>query len=135
MQLNSASNVAVASNGSSAPAKKSDLVSTDAFMQLLVAQLKNQDPTKPVDSAQYVSQLASLSGLEQTVKQTAALDRLASLAAGSEAGSVLGLQARSADGATIGIVQFTRVGPDGITMVLDSGHELLLGEGVSLSLP
>ena len=30
-----------------------------AFLRLLIAEMKNQDPTKPMDSAQYVAQLAS----------------------------------------------------------------------------
>lgn len=37
------------------------------FLQLLVAQIKNQDPTKPVDSTQFMTQLAQFSNLEQMI--------------------------------------------------------------------
>jgi hypothetical protein len=37
----------------------------DTFLQLLVAQIKNQDPTQPVDSSTFLSQLAEFSQLEQ----------------------------------------------------------------------
>ncbi len=37
----------------------------DAFMQLLVAQMRNQDPTQPADSEQLAAQLAQFSSLEQ----------------------------------------------------------------------
>jgi flagellar basal-body rod modification protein FlgD len=37
------------------------------FLQLLVAQLKNQDPSNPTDSTQFVSQLAQFQQLEQSV--------------------------------------------------------------------
>ncbi len=37
------------------------------FLNLLVAQIKNQDPLNPTDSAQFVSQLAQISELEQTI--------------------------------------------------------------------
>lgn len=37
------------------------------FLQLLVAQLQNQDPLNPTDSSQFVSQLAQYQQLEQAV--------------------------------------------------------------------
>jgi flagellar basal-body rod modification protein FlgD len=37
------------------------------FLQLLVAQLQNQDPLNPTDSSQFVSQLAQFSELEQVM--------------------------------------------------------------------
>jgi flagellar basal-body rod modification protein FlgD len=36
------------------------------FLQLLVAQLKNQDPTAPMDSTTFVTQLAQFQQLEAT---------------------------------------------------------------------
>ena len=53
------------------PAKASELPSTDisrdAFLKLLVAQLKNQDPMQPSDGAQFIAQLAQFSQLEQSI--------------------------------------------------------------------
>lgn len=37
------------------------------FLQLLVAQLKNQDPLNPSDGTQFVAQLAQFQQLEQSV--------------------------------------------------------------------
>ena len=39
----------------------------EMFLQLLVAQLKNQDPLNPTDGTQFVSQLAQFSELEQVI--------------------------------------------------------------------
>jgi flagellar basal-body rod modification protein FlgD len=39
----------------------------EMFLQLLVAQIKNQDPLNPTDSVQFVSQLAQFSELEQVI--------------------------------------------------------------------
>jgi flagellar basal-body rod modification protein FlgD len=36
------------------------------FLQLLVTQLKNQDPTQPMDSTTFVTQLAQFQQLEST---------------------------------------------------------------------
>jgi len=40
----------------------------NTFLQLLVAQLKNQDPMNPADGIQFVTQLAQFSQLEQTMQ-------------------------------------------------------------------
>jgi flagellar basal-body rod modification protein FlgD len=37
------------------------------FLQLLVAQIQNQDPTQPMDSSTFVTQLAQFSQLEQLI--------------------------------------------------------------------
>jgi len=49
----------------------------DAFLKLLVAQLKNQDPLKPQDSSQFVAELAQFSSLEQAMAINDRLDVLA----------------------------------------------------------
>jgi flagellar basal-body rod modification protein FlgD len=41
------------------------LANEQAFLQLLVAQMKNQDPMNPTDGEQYLSQLTSFAQLEQ----------------------------------------------------------------------
>ena len=41
--------------------------SEQMFLQLLVAQIKNQDPTSPSDPTQFVTQLAQFSQLEQVI--------------------------------------------------------------------
>jgi flagellar basal-body rod modification protein FlgD len=42
-------------------------VDKNMFLQLLVAQLQNQDPLNPTDSTQFVTQLAQFQQLEQSV--------------------------------------------------------------------
>src|ERR1700728_3077934 len=58
-------------NSSTSSASGSSASSTtpteEMFLQLLVAQIQNQDPLNPADSTQFVSQLAQISELEQVV--------------------------------------------------------------------
>ncbi len=54
------------------PAQPSDTpanarLGRDAFMQLLVAQLKNQDPLEPADSKEMITQLSQLTSVEELV--------------------------------------------------------------------
>jgi len=50
-----------------APTAASAMVDKTMFMQLLVAQLRNQDPLNPTDGTQFVTQLAQYQQLEQSV--------------------------------------------------------------------
>ena len=45
----------------------SGLGNETTFLQLLVAQIQNQDPTQPMDSSTFLTQLASFSQLEQLI--------------------------------------------------------------------
>ena len=58
---------ATTATASAPKSEKPDLVSQDNFLQLLVAQIKNQDPLNPADGTQFLSQLAQFSSLEQLV--------------------------------------------------------------------
>jgi len=46
--------------------KKTTGINKDDFLQLLVTQLKSQDPMNPQDSSEFVAQLAQLTQVEQT---------------------------------------------------------------------
>jgi len=52
------------------------MASEQMFLQLLVAQLQNQDPTQPQDGTQFVAQLAQFSSLEQEVQMRQDLDAI-----------------------------------------------------------
>ena len=55
------------SSAAAASAMGASAPSEEMFLQLLVAQLQNQDPLNPTDSTQFVSQLAQFSELEQVM--------------------------------------------------------------------
>ena len=62
----------VNSDGTVKQSGSSAMVSQDQFLQLLVTQLKNQDPNNPTDQTQMLAQLAQFSSLSemQTLNQT-----------------------------------------------------------------
>ena len=127
--------VAGSAGANTAPvgAAKSNTVDYDAFLQLLVAQMKNQDPTKPMESTEYVAQLASFSNVEQTVQTNEKLDRLLSSSFMSNAGSLIGKNISNADGTIAGRISQVRV-VDGVgSAVLASGAPLAIDSTVTIS--
>jgi flagellar basal-body rod modification protein FlgD len=64
-QAQATTNTANSSASSSSASSINSLTSESTFLQLLVAQIQNQDPLNPTDSIQFVGQLVQYSELEQ----------------------------------------------------------------------
>lgn len=60
-------------------------VDKDQFLQLLVAQLKNQDPLNPIDNQNFLAQLATFSSLEQLISINDGITKLADSVTPSDA--------------------------------------------------
>ena len=59
--------------------KANDELGKDAFLQLLVTQLKNQDPLAPQDNGEYIAELAQFSSLEQMTNVVKNLEDLSTV--------------------------------------------------------
>ncbi len=62
----------------------------DTFLQLLTTQLRNQDPTDPLDTNQFTQQLVQYSEVEQAVKQNETMEKLALLTAANAINGAVG---------------------------------------------
>ena len=128
----------VPATGASTYANQSDAVSKtqvdyQSFLKLLVAQMKNQDPTNPMDSTQYMAQLAAFSQVEQSVQMNTKLDQMLQSSTLEQAASIIGRTVTSADGETSGKVEEVRLVSNGIVAVLEGGAEVTVGPGVKIS--
>jgi flagellar basal-body rod modification protein FlgD len=130
MAVNGVSGVGTSATTTSA-AKAS--VDYQSFLKLLVAEMKNQDPTQPMDSTQYIAQLASFSQVEQSIQVNSKLDSLLQLSQLSQAGSIIGKTVTSEDETVSGVVNSVRLTGEGLVAVLDTGDNLLIGDGVTIS--
>ncbi|RUX92789.1 MULTISPECIES: flagellar hook assembly protein FlgD [unclassified Mesorhizobium] len=107
-------------------------VDYQSFLKLLIAEMKNQDPTKPMDSTQYVAQLATFSQVEQSVQTNTKLGQIMQSSALSQADALIGRSITSADGKTTGTVASVRLASSGLIAVLQNGTEVAVGPGVSV---
>lgn len=103
----------------------------DAFLKLLLAQLRHQDPLKPVDGTTQISQLAELSGLDEQMKQNERLDALIASTAVTQALGVLGRQVTGADGGG-GRVVSASVEGGSVVVGLEGGGTMQLGDGTTV---
>lgn len=140
MNILNSTDSATASSGTStstaAAAKAATSVASklnaDTFLRLLMAQLQNQDPTKPMDSTEYVGQLAAFSQVEQATKTNQKLDSLLSASFLDQADAIIGRTITSSDGTISGVVGSVRVTSDGAIAKLADGREMLVASGISI---
>ena len=73
------------------------------FLKLLMAQLQNQDPLKPMDDSQMIAQMAQFSALESTQNLTNVIQQSSNMQTVIQAGALIGkyIEAQQADGTTI----------------------------------
>lgn len=108
-------------------------VDYQTFLKLLVAQMKNQDPTQPMDATQQVTQLAQFSSVEQAVQMNTKLDQLLASSSLSQADGIIGRTVTSADGKITGVVESVRIYSDGMIAKLKGGAELPIAAGIVIS--
>ncbi|WP_322893020.1 MULTISPECIES: flagellar hook capping FlgD N-terminal domain-containing protein [unclassified Yoonia] len=87
-----------ATAGSAAPAAAKPRITSDfdTFLQMLTAQMKNQDPLNPIESADFATQLATFSSVEQAVLTNDLLRGLMSQTGLADMAGWVGKEARAA---------------------------------------
>ncbi|CAN7700847.1 flagellar hook assembly protein FlgD [Phyllobacterium sp. LjRoot231] len=108
-------------------------VDYQAFLKLLVAEMKNQDPTEPMDATQQISQLAQFSSVEQAVQTNTKLDQLLASSSLSQADGIIGRTVTSSDGTVSGVVESVRIYSDGMIATLKGGAQLPITAGIVVS--
>lgn len=104
----------------------------NAFLKLLIAQLKNQDPTNPTDGTEFVAQLATFSQVEQGIATNKKLESLLTSQSLTLADAVIGHTVTSADGQTKGVVKSVTITSDGPVATLADGSTITLGDGIKI---
>jgi len=115
----------------------------DDFMKLLLAQMGNQDPLKPMEDKEFIAQLAQFNSLEQMQQVNKGVQELATAQQMTDANLLLGrqVQAFGAEGVITGEVRavtmvsgkpMLRIGTEEVALS-DVSRILMPGEPASVS--
>ena len=109
--VNSATSTSATANAAAATPAAAKPLDREAFLKLLVAQMKNQDPLKPMEGTEFVSQLSQFAMVEQAISQSKGLDNLS-----AQLGGIANNDAASLAGKTV-TMRGKTMAFDGITAV------------------
>ncbi len=109
-------------NKTGEPGEKSGM-GKDSFLKLLVTQLQHQDPTKPMEDKEFISQMAQFSSLEQMSNLNKEIKNLVLSSKSSEAYGILGKDIEAYDPVQKKSVSGT------VNSVFYKGEDLMIGVG------
>ena len=92
---NLVSSLGIGQQSNSTP-QSGDQLDMNAFLTLMTEQMKNQDPTKPLDSSQYLGQLAQFANLQGVQQLNGSMQGIASLLGQQQAVQVANLVGHTA---------------------------------------
>jgi flagellar basal-body rod modification protein FlgD len=86
----------ISSSTQGASAQGSNKLGKNEFLKILTTQLANQDPTKPMDSHEFVAQLAQFSALEQQTNTNDTLTKMLALQQAAGGTAAVGMVGKDA---------------------------------------
>lgn len=126
-----------ATTATTAMAQKKTAISSDfnTFLKMLTTQIKNQDPTNPMDSSDFAVQLATFSGVEQQVRTNDLLGNLGAqfgVMGMSQLGVWVGQEARASGPVWLGSAPVTvtyesAAGADRAVMAVRNDQGIVVG--------
>lgn len=106
----------------------------DAFLKLLLTELRYQDAFKPVDDKEMIAQMAQFSTLEQMQNLSLAMEGLAKMQHATQAAALIGKKVTATVGdevitGTVSGVKFK----DGVAYLVVEGKEVLVTDVTEIS--
>ena len=122
------------SNTTAASSAAAASINFNDFLQMMIAEMQNQDPTNPSDPTTYLTQMAQFSNVQQGILTNSTLTSMLTTTSLDQAENLIGKTVSSADGSTSGVVKSVALSSSGSpTATLTSGATLTLDNTVTIS--
>ena len=113
-------------------------MSTEQFYDILMAEFTNQNPEDPVSDREFIAQIAQLQAVQETTKQTEAINSMLEEQKLLRANTLLGneITGLASDGETVvtGVVESIDIVDNEPTLILDTEDEVSIGDITNASL-
>lgn len=122
-------------NATSPTASKKKLEASD-FIQMMLTQLQNQDPTEPTKSSDLLAQMSQIGSLQSSTDMQASLKTMTLQNSISNAAALIGknVAGKDVDGSDMnGIVTSVKVVDGELSLQLDSGKSMSMGNVLSVA--
>jgi len=111
-------------------------LSSEEFMDILISELKNQDPLDPQDTTKLLEQLSSLRTIESQTNLQDKLENLVEQNQVSAASNMIGKVVQGVDSTntnSTGLVVSVRVTQDGVFLELDNGRSMEMSQVTAIT--
>jgi flagellar basal-body rod modification protein FlgD len=120
--------IGVTPSSGSSDLSQSSAINQQDFLKIMMTQLRNQDPLKPMDNQQFLAQLAQFSALELSREQKTNTDTLLAVQSNTQAVELLGrnVEVATDSGSQVGNVTAISIasGTPALTIVTSAGVTL-----------
>lgn len=136
--MSTTSSVSETSSTTSTVTNPKSQLTSDDFIQMMLTQLQNQDPLEPQDSSALLTQMSQIGQLQSSTELSSSLKSMVTQNQIASGGNLLGkyVEGQDDNGEKInGLVTAVRVIKDNVTLELDNGKELDMGNVTSITQP
>lgn len=117
-------------------ASSNSMLDRDAFLQLLICQLQNQDPLNPSEEIDFTSQLAQLQALEEQISLNSNIKSMLSESQTQTGSAMVGMKVTGLDGdgeLTSGVAISLVQNSSGVFLQLDNGKQVAVKDVTALA--
>ncbi len=117
------------SAGNTVPNKSGFNLKAEDFINMMITQLKNQDPLEPAKNEELLAQMSQIGQLQSSTTLQESLKSMVSQNQIGAAANMMGKKVKGLDGSgnpVNGTVSSVKVTDDGVNLELDSGYTLAM---------